>query len=287
MNGGQVGDKQLLPSSRVEEMQRVQTPMFSQNPYGGVGLGIFSFVRRGVTLLSHFGDIASYSGNMVVAPEHGTAVVILNNNSFPLDKVIYKIIDHLIPREVPAQAEATEPNAEERAGWARLAGTYFGTLSGLVSLKTDGEQLLLDHNGREFPLVRLRADLYMAVDEEGNYVKSVGLIPEDVGPHQYVSVDNNFARRYEPAAEPYAPSEAELAACAGSWAHHEILTCETFVKDGRLRLKDEWGEVDLIPFREHLYVSPSFGTYHFVFENGTERASKLDWSEVIPMPHVD
>lgn len=278
MNRGQFGGRQVVRADLVDEMHRPQQRNYYASQLAA-GLGIFSNVRKGVPLLTHFGDISSYSADIITVPTHKAAVIVVNNNEFPIYDILYKVLDQLVPG-TEATGESDAPT-EDHELWQRLAGVYYGPFCGQVEIAVEEEELILRQNGTRRALRRQRDDLYACLDEEGTHVATLGVVANE-GDIEIVTVNNNFAKRLNRAPEGWEPTVEQLSAYTGTYAHHEIVSCEITSQEGRLSVTDEHGTVELVPYREHLFLHPHFGTY--LFEVGADgQAERLLWSHFLPM----
>ena len=108
--------------------------------------------------------------------------------------IVYGIIDRLLSlSQNTAAPQFIEP---QTTMWPHFIGTYLGMRGGLATIvQTDG-QLQLDLNGDNIPLRALKSDLYVGLNTQGDVRVSVGFIPEEEGPLQWITVNGMPFRRF-------------------------------------------------------------------------------------------
>jgi CubicO group peptidase (beta-lactamase class C family) len=74
INGGRLGDTQIISPQSVTLMQTAQGDMSAQ-----YGFGWFDRANQSPRLIEHSGSLTTYASDMVLLPEHDTAFVILMN----------------------------------------------------------------------------------------------------------------------------------------------------------------------------------------------------------------
>lgn len=125
MRGGRVGVQPFLAPSSLAQMQGRQTDV---TPAGdlGYGLGLFVEDYKGIRRVGHGGDIRSYGALFILAPDTGTAAIMLFNWSEGFfgtaETLVDKIFDELLGL----------PDVPHAPRWRFYAG---GTPSDPASLK--------------------------------------------------------------------------------------------------------------------------------------------------------
>lgn len=168
LNGGMVGDNQLLAPETVRMMQAAHvsqpvTPglraMWPSTHFRAYGLGWFMRDYRGIKLLEHGGNTSGYTAHVAFVPELDFGIAVMTNMSnSPLPTaLIYRAIDLALGDPVrdwsaefaasntpaPAKTEPAAPPATPALPLASYAGSYRSALYGEARISWRGDRLVL------------------------------------------------------------------------------------------------------------------------------------------------
>lgn len=233
MNQGRFDDTQVLSAASVAEMQTPQANLYTTNDSGyGLTFGIETYKSQRV--VGHGGAISSFGSQLSMIPAAGVAVVLLFNRTsaqFSPDALVNSIFDQLL--NLPEQTPALQPVEPDSTLWPLYTGSYLGPYSGLAVIQVENNQPILDLNGERIPLKALRNDLYFGQRSGSETPVSVGFIPEEAGPVQYLIVDGSPCQRVE-RDETFVPDPEVWSAYAG--IYEGIGKVQVIVRDGQLFL---------------------------------------------------
>jgi CubicO group peptidase (beta-lactamase class C family) len=171
LSDGSFAGRQILAPELVAEMHEPHVRFAALNG-DGYGLTFSSFNYKGIRLVGHGGNISSFASMFEFAPETGTAVILLVNNSMlwqgHANTILHFILDGLL--NLPGEQPAPVTIEADRSQWDRLTGTYVGANSGAAEIKLDNGVLSLDWQGQTLPLKAVRTDLYVAETPDGNAI---------------------------------------------------------------------------------------------------------------------
>jgi CubicO group peptidase (beta-lactamase class C family) len=238
LNGGKVGDKELLPSELLKEMYRSHNhqPLVTDSHYG---LLFSSQNYKDMFQVGHTGGLPGYGSRMVVVPEAGVGVVLVytvtqDTGSAP-DVLYNAIFDELLGRTPGVPVPQPIPADETR--WEAYTGGYVGAESGVAVIKQQNGALQLVHNGDEYKLEAYRSDLYAARKDNGDYM-TVGFMTEADGNVRYITVNEKVYERAE--LDPnFAPDLASWEALLGDYDAPGLPPISLQVQDGRLLLESK------------------------------------------------
>ncbi|MFD2168577.1 serine hydrolase domain-containing protein [Tumebacillus lipolyticus] len=271
LQGGMLDGTQVLTAESARELHRTQVSLQSTSGYG-LGLSFFKVLRKGVWVLTHFGDIATYSANIYIAPDEGVAAVIMNNRPFPHHKLISPVLDRLLP-DRSAQVVVPETICADRSKWKHYLGAYIGGAAGLVIIEEQGDRLLLTLNGQAHSLLPYQ-DQYATFAENGQVSNLVQFISNGEHACYHLMLNNVRCNRfaYDPT---FQPDPSWLNAYEGHYAHFEFLgPYRIWLEDGDLMIEElEVGSTmkeKLMPVAPHLFVGAMAKVVEFqIAEDGT------------------
>jgi CubicO group peptidase (beta-lactamase class C family) len=136
MNGGKLDGKQVLSGSLIETMAARHAAAPNSTAHYGYGLSARN--SRGVDLIGHGGSRTGYGSNMLMAPKHKFAVIVMGNRSGAgFTKTTDKAVELALALEPAAKPKAAaKPTAEELE---KLAGTYRNGANSLTLKWSDGK----------------------------------------------------------------------------------------------------------------------------------------------------
>jgi CubicO group peptidase (beta-lactamase class C family) len=154
------------------------------------GLTLKTLSYKGLKCVEHNGEFGTFGCHLAFVPDRRLAcVLMLNRIPSKAAPLVYLLLDSLLdlPKEV-AKPQAIEP---DRTLWENYAGTYLGNRTGIARISIENNQLTLMLNGQTIPLQAYRTNLYAGQRQGNDKMISVGFIPEEVGPTQYLMIDGS------------------------------------------------------------------------------------------------
>jgi CubicO group peptidase (beta-lactamase class C family) len=245
LNAGEFHDKQLLSPASIAAMHTIQTPIYSLALRGGVesyqrmGYGLTFFVAEmgATTWVSHAGGIQSYVVFFELVPNQGAACILLANgggNGLEASAIIDPIFSGVF--SIPTLPSNLQPVEPERALWASFEGIYQGD-NGLVKISSEDWNLSAEINGENIKLESLAPNFYFGKSKpEEKKHHSLGFIPEDEGPVQYLVADGNIFNRNDHFALLQLSAE-EMGKYVGVFHNGIHGDIEISLKDGQLFLR--------------------------------------------------
>ncbi len=256
MQEGRFRDTQLLGPASVAELQRPQVSIYSASDQA-YGLGLLLDIRKGVQRVGHEGDVSTYQCWFRLIPAAGVATIIALNARPQVAITIGRHIqDELLG--LPAEAPPLKLVDPERTLWARYVGTYLGLRSGLATLQIVNDELVLDWHEEPTTLRALGPRCYTGDRPSGRGTVSVGLVPGDEQPAQFVVVNDDPCRRVELGAQ-RAPEPGSLDAYAGTYDQDGLSSLTVRAESERLLIG--WGSTATDP------LFP-LGGHRFAFRGG-------------------
>ena len=197
MKQGSFRGKRILSPEAVREMHKTHADMYTITD-AGYGLTFASRTYKGVRRVGHGGVLTTYRSYFIMAPRAEAAVILLSSRrdpGFPLEQLAHEILDEVLnlPKQVPMPV-AVEP---DRSLWTRYVGSYVGHRTGIAIIQIVDDQLILELNGHRVLLSAFRKDLYFGHRSGSAEAVSVGFIPEQVGPTQFLMVDGSPCQRIQ------------------------------------------------------------------------------------------
>lgn len=151
---GQFEGRQLLNAASVAQMKtpQAQFPTFDQDGYG---LTLTCWRHRGVQLVGHGGRISQFASDFTLAPETGTAVILLANHAAQWEphetRLTQRVLGMLVSFTEPSIPVLTEPH---RTHWDALTGLYVGGNHGMAQVSVSDDHLIMEWQGEKLPLHR-------------------------------------------------------------------------------------------------------------------------------------
>ena len=262
LNGGMIGNKQILTTKSVDEMFRIsKRDLVTIHSGGGIAFGIFQYDN--FKKITHAGGVKSTLTWIEIYPEKSTGMAVFSN--FPMDRE--KILDE-IRNEMGVVAPSKELksiNVDESL-FSKFEGTYLGDFVGIVKIERSGKDLIAVKNGVAHKLYPFEKNIYYAKDEHGNELFSLGLIENDKKKTDYITVDYSPCKRTERTDLVFGKKLKKLEEYTGIY-HYSSAQGSIHLVDGNLQYTDPEGEkIDLIPLTETLFTS-EIGLMTFKKEN--------------------
>jgi CubicO group peptidase (beta-lactamase class C family) len=285
LNEGRFAGAQILSPDSVAEMQRAHADLYT--PSGaGYGLTLVTQTCKGVRRVGHNGAISTFFSTLDMVPASKVAVITLSNRadeSFQVGQIVDGILDQLL--DLPETAPQAQPVAPDRSRWPAYVGTYVGDWRGCATVRVSDDQLILDTDDGSIPLHALRDDLYVGQKPEGKERVSVGFIPEESGPTQYILLNTAPCKRAEIDAAP----EVDVAAWEAYVGQYHLPFDTVIVRiEGKAlfaytQARNE--EVQLMPLGD-VRFSSKYGVIEFlVAEDGT--VTGLQVGSAVTFPRVE
>jgi CubicO group peptidase (beta-lactamase class C family) len=285
LNEGRCAGVQFLSPDSVVEMQRPHADLYTPSGSAyGLALGMRTY--KGVRRIGHNGLVSTFFSTLDMVPEAKVAVITLSNRAdqaFPVGKIVDGILDRLL--DLPGTAPEPQPVAPDRSRWPAYAGSYIGDARGLVTVRIEGDQLVLERDNKPVPLHALREDLYYGQAPDSEERVSVGFVPEEAGPTRYIMLNAAPCKRVE--------QDGSLKADVSTW--------EAYVGQYRLpfdtvtvRIEGEALFVHTRAQNEEIRLTPldgrrfstKYGLIEFqVDENGTVTALRV--ANAVTFPRVE
>jgi hypothetical protein len=213
-------------------------------------------------------------------------VITLSNRAdeaFQVGKIVDGILDRLLG--LPEKAPEPQPAAPDRSRWPAYVGPYVGDWRGLATVQVRGDQLILEMDGTSIPLHALRDDLYVGQKPGSEERVSVGFVPEEAGPTQFILLNAAPCKRVELTATP----KADVASWEAYVGRYRLPfdTVTVRIEEETLlvhtRARDD--EVQLTPLGDRRFSS-KYGVIEFlVAEDGT--VTGLQVGNAVTFPRVE
>jgi hypothetical protein len=171
----------------------------------GYGLAFATEEYKGVSLVRHNGGgRGSYGACFYLTPSKNIGIIALANRPGFMG-LLHEIFDMLFDPSgsVPRQPLA----APDRTAWRRQTGAYLGHLTGLVTIRLVGDQLILTRNSKEFILRQMDGDEFVGEAADDEQI-AVGFPGPESGEAAYVVLDDGPCQRI--AAPPVIPPNPAL-----------------------------------------------------------------------------
>ncbi|KEO84457.1 serine hydrolase domain-containing protein [Tumebacillus flagellatus] len=289
----QLGRGELLSKSSLDEMQRVQTPLFNTFR-SGYGLGLF--VRN--NWVYHFGDVGKYSNLLTISPDEDAAVITLANREFPHLQIAEQILQekkitrpvgrgYLVEQDdagvgVEIGSVASDSYAEKDGadvGFTSVEGDFFGGAVGFVKVWQEDGVTRLSKNGQVFRLdvQSERPDFALAIDDAaGHAVFGVGVVDA-----AHLMVGNEACRKLAQSPELWTPTAEELQKYTGEYSHSGFLNSSVRLEGDTLIMRYHDGEQPLQPLAPNLFHAGWFGITDFQVDDAGRVVSYL-YRQAIP-----
>ena len=197
LNGGKLGDKQVLSKAQADQTKTVQMPIASQGRWtelgpSSYGMGWMLTTYHGHSLVHHGGNIDGFSALVTFMPRDQTGMVILTNmNGSALPGLIsYNVYDRLLSldqipwtqrlRDDEKKAKEGEEEAKKKQYTAQRAGTrpshelkeYAGDYEhpgyGTLKIAANGDELEMTLHGLRSRLKHFHYDVFEGVEDPLN-----------------------------------------------------------------------------------------------------------------------
>jgi CubicO group peptidase (beta-lactamase class C family) len=263
LNQGKFHGQQILTPESVKTMHTQQVAFHTVND-AGYGLTFRMEMYKGKHILWHNGLARATTSIFCLVPEERIGIIMLFNGlfaSFGAPGLVYSLIDQLLKlSEYISEPQFVETDTTL---WPRYTGTYLGVRGGLATIERKDSQLQLDFNGNMLLMRALRSDLYAGLNEQGGIRVSVGFLPEEEGPTQWITVNGFPMQRFERDTT-FVPDPAKWSAYVGTYEADND-TLKVRIEDGHLLLLDvkDKREVHCIPLDDTRFACP-LGLIEFV-----------------------
>lgn len=255
MNRGRSGGKYVLSPGSVSEMRTVQAEMYTPRRTG-YGLTLRSEDYKGTRRVWHDGMIDTYRTKFAMIPDAKLAVI-MQYNRIAGEAVFQGIIDGVFDEvlDLPQEPTALEVVEPDRSLWPLYAGSYVGSIAGLIMIGVTEGQLELDTHGRKISLQPAGQGVYSgpAPDREGRV--TVGFVPEESGPVRYVVYNGGPSplKRFErdPAWAPDVDAWRSYVGAYTGMLDGQALRVEIGLEEERLTIRFSWFDVASRAWLDH------------------------------------
>lgn len=203
LNGGKVGDQQVLSEASVKAMQQTQTKAAGLADEWGLGWMMFNV--GGTKVIGHGGTTNGFQAVMRIVPEHNFAISILTNSDrghAAETPILHWAFKHYLGIDVPARQEVMlEPEQVER-----YVGKYTQPLADIIVSNPDGslkmdvfqKSALADTvEPKKLPTVGLKpvGEREFLIDSGPGVGNLVDFIDNEDGSIRFIRVGGRFADR--------------------------------------------------------------------------------------------
>ncbi len=233
-HGGEFEGERILSEAAVA---RMHAPVVNRyTPAGdGYGLGFYTRPHRGRTKVWHWGRILRYGGVAVTIPQAGVGLALLYNRHSEgfdgqgfADDALDVLLGESGERPIPASA------SDLSVDWTVWAGSFVGSLVGLVELTVDDDGVRMNWNGVGLDLAPYGPAILAGTTADGIAV-SVGAVGGGAEPGEFVQVNGTVARRWDGTV--LTTTAAELTPLAGRYELFDRILIS--VQEDRLMLESE------------------------------------------------
>jgi hypothetical protein len=266
-------------------MQRPYADLYRPND-AGYGLTLGTRTYKGLRRVGHNGAISTFFSTLDMVPERRVGVITVanrNDEAFQVGQIVDRLLDQLL--ELPETAPEPQPVAPDRSRWPAYTGTYVGDWRGRATVRVDDDQLVLDTDEGVVPLHALRDDLYVGQRPDSEERVSVGFVPGESGPTQYILLNSAPCKRIEVEAT----AEVDVAAWEAYVGQYRLPfdTVTARIEEGTLwvhtQARDE--EVQLTPLGGPRFSS-KYGILEFqVAEDGAVTGLRV--ADAVTFPRVE
>lgn len=307
MNGGKLGDRQVLPAAVLKETLApaiaqhnvmLETRGWGELLSSAYGMGRATASYRGHLIAYHGGDINGFHSQVAMMPTDGIGVVVLviGDHAAPLyDVVSYQVFERLLGlsltpwserildirlkgkkagSEARAKAGAGQvPNTKPAHALEDYTGEFAHPAYGVLKIEQDDKGLVFDFHKIRLPLSHFHYDRFDTADdeEEGKWSVNFSTSPQGEVDKAVMSLDEAeaaFVRR--PAAELSAP--ATLAQYAGTYSTPTGGKIDVVLRaDGSFGIAFTGAPFqELVPWKPRKFRLPEFSdvVIEFLVENG-------------------
>jgi CubicO group peptidase (beta-lactamase class C family) len=247
----------LLHADTIERMFALEAPLYTFEE-SGFGLGFFVERYKGSRRVGAMGAIGSSGCVFMLMPDHGVAVVLLQNrvdDSFR-QEVVDRVFDEVLQLtpEPPPQPRAPDESPAELAG---LTGDYLSYQRGLVRIRLHGSRLVADWNGKEFVLDPWQVDRFIGRPSGRQApIVPVGFVRKGEGPVRYVYLQGRVFQRMQ--LDPtFEPDRQRWQYYVGTFTNgYTSFALEIREEHLEMRMHGTPAGVLLLPIREEYFSSP-------------------------------
>ncbi len=159
MNEGRIEGKQVLSSSLIDKLS---TPVASVPASLNDQKSTYGFLAedyRGVRMLSISGSWAGFTEQMLMAPKHRFAVIVMvNRNNAFFHSTVQKAMEMMLPLEPAPPATSTQALTMSDEEMASYVGTYSNENTVEIVLKN--RRLFLREGKSEWPIRKLKESVF-------------------------------------------------------------------------------------------------------------------------------
>ncbi len=316
INGGKLGDKQVLPKSVIKQTlapaialpnAALEIRGWSELMNSAYGMGRWTASYRGHLLAYHGGDINGFHSQVSMMPYDsiGVIVLVIGNHAAPLYNVVsYSVYERLLglsltpwsERQNAIRLKNKEANKQARgkAGGGRVTNTrpshpvadYVGEFEhpayGVLTIAKGDTSLMFDLHKIKLPLSHFHYDRFDTPDDEEDGKWSANFLTNPQGEidRAELSLDENaviFTRRVPPVLS----SAATLRQYTGTYETASGGKFDVVLRqDGSLALQYASGTFrNLIPWQPHRFRTKEFADLIFEFTVVNGRATELKQSD--------
>ena len=263
LNGGMIGNKQILTPESVDEMFRIsKRDLVTVHSGGGIAFGIFQYDN--FKKITHAGGVKSTLTWIEIYPEKSIGIAVFSN--FPMDRE--KILDEIRnAMGIAAPTKELKSVTVDESLFSKFEGTYLGDFVGIVKIKNSEGDLIAVKNGVSHKLYPFEKNIYFAKDEKGEELFSLGFVENDKEKTDYITVDYSPCKRSEITDLVFGKKVENIEEYVGIY-HYSSAQGSIHLVEGNLQYTDTEGDkIDLIPLTETLFTS-EIGLMTFKKENG-------------------
>ncbi|WP_108672476.1 serine hydrolase domain-containing protein [Peribacillus acanthi] len=254
--------KRLISSDSVHEMRSQQSKWHTLTN-GGCGITFFKETKDDIDRYWHYGQYSyHYSSQFILVPEKGIAVIALANGE-NIFQAGYEIIDELLKEESKGENTSIQPNATELINWDHFTGTYLHSYYGLFDISYVTGKAILKYNERQFELSPYNQDTYLAKDDDGNTVFTVGFrTPTEEQSIKSIMVNSNACPEYKTA---YTPNVNDWIHWQGTYSDGDD-TYEVLVQGETLMIKDIQNRKEMVTsaLESNKFLTKEYGLVSFI-----------------------
>ncbi|WP_442597131.1 serine hydrolase domain-containing protein [Neobacillus sp. D3-1R] len=173
LQNGVYSEEKILDFSSIKEMRTQQIRWYTLTD-AGCGINFFKETKDGIDRYWHYGQYSNqYSSQFILVPEKGIAVIALANGE-NIFQAGYEIIDELLKEDSHIGNTPENRLSDEKMDLSSYEGTYLHSYYGLFDIHITSEKVVMNHNHTQYELSPFNKDTYLAKDEQGNTVFTIG-----------------------------------------------------------------------------------------------------------------
>jgi hypothetical protein len=276
--------KQFLSPASIQEMRKHQSKWYTTNE-GGCGITFFKETKDGIERFWHYGQYSyQYSSQFILVPEKGIAVIALANGE-NIFQAGYEIVDELLKDEAANEEPSAQPILTDEIDGKAYEGTYLHSYRGLFEISELSGKLIMKHRGNSYELKRQTSDIYIAQDENGNTVFSVGFPPLAANHgDRCIVVDTKACPEFELA---YTPNPSDWQDFIGTYSDGTE-SYEVELGDNTVVIKDVQNNKELVghAIERNRFFTREYGLVSFIDINSV-KTLEFDYSWRYPKQNKD